>query len=112
MYYYVYNLQGDVTHIMKGDKTIVGTYTYDAWGKITNLNSLTVIAQVNPFRYRGYYYDSESNLYYLNSRYYNPDWGRFINADVYVATGQGINSYNMFAYCFNNLICFKSLLRK
>lgn len=102
MYFYVYNLQGDVTHIMKGDKTIVGTYTYDAWGKITNINSLTAIAQINPFRYRGYYYDSESNLYYLNSRYYNPDWGRFINADGCVSAGLDITDYNMFTYCANN----------
>ncbi len=81
MYYYVYNLQGDVTHIMKSDGSIVGTYEYDAWGKIINLSSLTTIAGVNPFRYRGYYYDNESGLYYINSRYYNPEWGRFLNAD-------------------------------
>ena len=102
MYYYVYNLQGDVTHIVDKNKNIVGTYQYDAWGKILNLNSLTSIAQANPFRYRGYYYDTESGLYYLNSRYYNAEWGRFINADGYVSTGQGITGYNMFAYCGNN----------
>ncbi len=102
MYYYVYNLQGDVTHIIDANKNIVGTYQYDAWGKILNLGSLTAIAQANPFRYRGYYYDNESGLYYLNSRYYNAEWGRFINADGYVSTGQGITGYNMFAYCENN----------
>ena len=105
MYYYVYNLQGDVTHIIDSSKNIVGTYQYDAWGKILNLNSLTAIAQANPFRYRGYYYDSESGLYYLNSRYYNAEWGRFINADggIYAVDG-GVNGYNLFAYCNNNPI--------
>ena len=102
MYYYVYNLQGDVTHIINAYGDIVGTYEYDAWGQIANLSSLTAIAQVNPFRYRGYYYDNESGLYYLNSRYYNPEWGRFINADGYVTTGQGLTSYNMFVYCCDN----------
>ena len=58
----------------------------------------------NPFRYRGYYYDSETKLYYLQSRYYNPTWGRFINADAYASTGQGILGYNMFAYGQNNPI--------
>ncbi len=104
MYFYVYNLQGDVTHILDDDANIVGTYTYDAWGKITNLNSLTSIAQTNPFRYRGYYYDTESGLYYLNSRYYNPEWGRFISADNVALLGANgdFTSYNIFAYCGNN----------
>ena len=104
MYYYVYNLQGDVTHILNASGGIVDTYEYDEWGKILNLGSLTAIAQANPFRYRGYYYDTESGLYYLNSRYYNAEWGRFINADGYVSTGQGITGYNMFTYCNNNPI--------
>ena len=104
MYYYVYNLQGDVTHIIDATGAIKGTYQYDAWGKIVNLSSLTAIAQVNPFRYRGYYYDNESGLYYLNSRYYNAEWGRFINADSYITTGQGVTGYNMFTYCGNSPI--------
>ena len=56
----------------------------------------------NPLRYRAYVYDTETSLYYLRSRYYNPAIGRFINADGYVATGQGILGNNMFAYCLNN----------
>ena len=56
----------------------------------------------NPLRYRGYVYDTETGLYYLQSRYYNPAWGRFINADAYASTGQGIIGNNMFAYCGNN----------
>ena len=61
----------------------------------------TYAAQYNPFRYRGYYYDSELGFYYLNSRYYDPETGRFVNADSMVSTGQGILGYNMFAYCLN-----------
>ena len=102
MYYYVYNLQGDVTHIIDANKNIVGTYQYDAWGKILNLSSLTAIAQANPFRYRGYYYDNESGLYYLNSRYYNAEWGRFINADNQLSADSSFSGMNLFAYCGNN----------
>ena len=60
------------------------------------------MANQNPIRYRGYYYDTESGLYYLNSRYYDPVTGRFVNADGYVSTGQDITGFNMFAYCGNN----------
>ena len=86
-------------------------YTYDAWGKpltITDGNGVDVsedpnhIANLNPLRYRGYYWDSETGLYYCQSRYYDPETGRFINADGMVDTGQGIIGNNMFAYCLNN----------
>ena len=60
------------------------------------------LGAVNPLRYRGYVYDSETGLYYLSSRYYNPVWGRFINADSYASTGQGFTGDNMFAYCNDN----------
>ena len=60
------------------------------------------VDKYNPIRYRGYVYDTETQLYYLNTRYYNPDMGRFINADGYVTTGQGITGANMFAYCGND----------
>lgn len=59
------------------------------------------LGAVNPLRYRWYVYDSETGLYYLSSRYYNPTWGRFINADGYASTGQGFDGHNMFAYCGN-----------
>ena len=62
------------------------------------------LGRYNPLRYRGYVYDHETELYYLQSRYYNPEWGRFLNADVFVSTGQGILGNNMFAYCRNNPI--------
>ncbi len=62
---------------------------------------MTMVPQ-NPFRYRGYYWDTGSGFYYLNSRYYDPATGRFINADVYISTGKGILGHNMYAYCRNN----------
>ena len=102
-YYFVKNLQGDVQRIYKADGTLVGEYHYDAWGNILNESSLTEIEQLNPFRYRSYYYDSETGLYYLNSRYYDPETGRFISADSIVpGVSSSVNGYNLFAYCFNN----------
>ena len=99
-YFYVKNAQGDVTGLVTTSGTRVVSYTYDAWG---NLLATTLGAR-NPLRYRGYVYDTETGLYYLQSRYYNPGWGRFINADAYLSTGQGFNGHNMFAYCGNNPI--------
>ena len=103
-YYYVTNLQGDVIAILNGSGTAVVTYTYDAWGNILTTTDTSGIglASKNPLRYRGYVYDQETGLYYLQSRYYNPAMGRFINADTYVSTGQGFVGNNMFAYCLNN----------
>ena len=65
------------------------------------------MGHINPIRYRGYYYDEETGLYYLQSRYYDPTVGRFLNADGYITTGQGLLSYNMFAYCNNNPVYYK-----
>ena len=62
----------------------------------------STVGTYNPIRYRGYVYDTETELYYLNSRYYNPEWGRYINADIYISTGQGLTGANMFAYCGND----------
>lgn len=89
VFYYVTNLQGDVTAILDGDGNLVINYYYDAWGKPTNtiLGNNTVSA-LNPLRYRGYVYDVETGLYYLQSRYYDPEVGRFINADAFASTGQ------------------------
>ncbi|WP_346938619.1 RHS repeat-associated core domain-containing protein [uncultured Clostridium sp.] len=64
--------------------------------------SLKAVVEKNPYRYRGYRYDTETGYYYLQSRYYNPEWGRFLNADGLVSTGQGFIGYNMFAYCLNS----------
>ena len=108
LYIYRKNLQGDVTGIYSGSTgTLLVSYTYDAWGKVTATNvagtteSATVLAR-NPYLYRGYRYDAETGLYYLNSRYYDPETGRFINADGFVSTGQWILGNNMFVYCGNN----------
>ena len=103
-YSYVKNLQGDVIRIINANGVTVVEYNYDAWGNIlsTTGSMASTLGAANPFRYRGYYYDTESGWYYLNSRYYDPLVGRFINADGYVSTGQGLSGYNMFAYCGNN----------
>ena len=99
-YYYVLNLQGDVVKLIQANGHVVAQYTYDAWGNILDRGGN--LAEVNPLRYRGYYYDNETGFYYLQSRYYDPANRRFINADVYASTGQGFVGTNMFAYCVNN----------
>ena len=104
VYFLATNLQGDVTYIYDIDGNRVVTYNYDAWGNILSISGTkaSTIGRYNPFRYRGYYYDTETGFYYLNSRYYDPEIGRWINADGYVSTGQGVLGNNMFAYCGNN----------
>ena len=105
-YYYIYNLQGDVIALADASTgKLAVTYTYDAWGKLVELKDTTTnsVGTQNPFRYRGYYYDTETSLYYLQSRYYDPEVGRFINADAFASTDiSGVLSTNMFAYCENN----------
>ena len=103
-YYYVTNLQGDVTHLIDSSSKIVASYEYDPYGKV--LKASGTMAQINPLRYRGYYYDTESELYYLQSRYYDPATCRFLNADTYASTEQGILGHNMFAYCLNSPISY------
>ena len=111
-YYFVKNLQGDIVAIADATGEIKYTYTYDSWGKVLSTNgqgnsSPSVLdtsspANINPFRYRGYYYDGINEIYWLQSRFYDPSTGRFLNADGYVTTGQGLLSTNMFLYCGNN----------
>lgn len=121
-YYFGKNLQGDVIALYRSDynstsksysPTLIATYTYDPWGAPTGIydaNGSTIsqtayhVAAYNPFRYRGYRYDGDTRLYYLQSRYYDPVVGRFINADVYASTGQGLIGHNLFAYCLNSPI--------
>ena len=125
-YYVATNYFGDVVGLYDGEGNILNSYEYDAWGNVIGVYShshstddegkpvistventdLNSIAHRNPIRYRSYYYDLETGLYYLQSRYYNPEIGRFLNADGYVTTGQGLLSYNMFAYCLNNPVMF------
>jgi len=118
------NRRGDVLAIYKNTGECIARYEYDAWGNvisvidcdyydetedkiiekdITNDTSSTDIAMVNPIRYRGYYYDTETKLYYLQSRYYNPEVGRFLNADAEISgVGGDVIGNNMFSYCLNN----------
>jgi len=107
---HVYNGQGDVIGLTKADGTLVMGYTYGAWGTATGLamdaELTNILITVNPFTYRGYVYDTGTSLYYLQSRYYDPELGRFINADAYASTGQGVLGNNMFAYCLNNPLFF------
>ena len=98
-YGYLYNLQGDVVAIIDGAGTKVVEYKYDAWGKPTSKTGTlaSTLGTVQPFRYRGYVFDEETGDYYLRSRYYRPEWGRFVSADALVKD-------NLYAYCFNNFI--------
>ena len=108
LYMYEKNLQGDVVAILNSSLTRVVEYSYDAWGNIlsTSGSLASTLGTANPIRYRSYYYDAEIGLYYLQSRYYNPTWGRFINADNYVNANGDLIGFNMFAYCSNNPVMF------
>ena len=103
-YYYITNLQGDVMYLIDANKNTVAAYEYDPYGNIVSATG--TMAQINPLRYRGYYYDAELEMYYLQSRYYDPQIGRFINADdvsLLGASGTALG-FNLFAYCENNPI--------
>lgn len=84
----------------------VVTYSYDSWGKLISIDGSLkdTVGTKNTYRYRGYRYDSETGLYYLQSRYYNPEWSRFINADVITGIQGQILSHNMYAYVLNNFV--------
>ena len=116
VYYYVLNVQGDVVGLLNSSGELVVEYKYDPWGKLletkigvdesnAKYDTYNNMALRNPLRYRGYIYDRDTGLYYLQSRYYDPAIGRFINADTYTTTdADGLLSTNMFAYCENNPI--------
>lgn len=113
-YIYQKNYLNDITGIYDSNYNLLVKYTYDAWGKVLSIkdNNDNEIADcnnigiINPFRYRSYYYDDETKLYYLNSRYYNPEWCRFINSDGYLTDNIGSVDYNMFSYSKNNPITY------
>jgi RHS repeat-associated protein len=105
-YYYVINIQGDIIGLIDGSGTSVVQYSYDAWGNQTSCTGTlaNTLGQANPYRYRGYRFDTETELFYVGSRYYDPEIGRFINADdasVLGLTGDQILGVNLFAYCYN-----------
>ena len=113
LYYYLKNAQNDIIGIIDSNGSIVAKYLYDGYGNILSIqdgngNNVSSynnnIANINPFRYRSYYYDSETNLYYLNNRYYSPSICRFINADSIINSDESINGNNLFIYCINNPI--------
>ena len=109
-YYYTHNSRGDIVGIYNGVGELKAHYEYDAWGNVISItdnngNAITNpnhIGNLNPFRYRGYYQDTETGLYYLMSRYYDTITHRFINADGYFQSGGSILDANTFAYCRNN----------
>jgi RHS repeat-associated protein len=113
-YYFYKNLQGDVIAITDDKGETVARYTYDAWGKVlsvkdvngNDITSATHVANINPFRYRGYYYDEEIELYYLQSRYYDANTGRFINEDdiCFLRIVGALFGANLYAYCKNDPI--------
>lgn len=114
-YYYGVNAQGDVVALYNSTGAIVALYNYDAYGKLLSVKSATGaiidteshIAILNPLRYRSYVYDNETGLYYLQSRYYDPNTARFINPDTgFLSTGQSIISNNRFVYCNNNPMAY------
>ena len=107
IYYYITNTQGDVIRLVDINGNVAASYRYDPYGKATS--ALGSHANINPLRYRGYVFDHETGLYYLQSRYYDPETGRFLNADNLISTGQGLLGNNMFAYCLNNPACRKDI---
>lgn len=107
LYYYRKNMQGDILGIIDSTGSEVVTYSYDSWGRPLQLidQSGCDLGKRNPFRYRGYYYDEDTGFYYVSSRYYDPEAGRFISADgdeVLTEEYQNLVQYNLYAYCFNN----------
>ena len=106
-YLYLTNQMGDVVAITDSTGAVIANYTYDEWGNITDISGNTNIANTNPLRYRGYYYDNETGYYYLQSRYYDAGISRFINSDIYDMAGaasQISESSNLMSYCYNNPI--------
>ena len=106
LYSYVHNLQGDIVGIVDSVGSLVVEYKYDAWGKPTLVRTLTAayeaLAELNPFRYRGYVFDEETGLYYLQNRYYNPDRKRFVNVDAILGKQSILLNHNPNTYCNNN----------
>ena len=106
-YYFQRNLFGDVVGIYDVNGTKVGGYAYDAWGKCTiTLNTKSVVTR-NPIRYRGYYYDQDTGFYYLNARYYSPEWRRFISPDdTAYLDSETPNGLNLYVYCYNDPVTY------
>ena len=105
-FYFIKNLQGDIISVTNKNGTVIARYSYDAWGVCTIVSdsSNCNIAEINPYRYCGYYYDNESGLYYLQSRYYDAITCRIISADDIITIGDDIFVNNLYVYCGNDPI--------
>ena len=106
-YFYVRNLQNDIIALIDEDGNTVVNYTYDSWGKILSITGSLkdTVGQQNPFRYRGYYYDKETGMYYLKNRYYDPELRRFISSDAVttlIASTETLHNRNLYTYCNQN----------
>ena len=103
-YFYVFNGQNDVIGLVSNSSARVVNYTYDSWGKLLSITGslASTIGEINPIRYRGYYYDTESGMYYIGTRYHDPVVGRFINPDMALGVNGDISTYNLYIYCGNN----------
>ena len=105
-YFYIRNLQNDIIGIMDSSGTVVVKYSYDSWGKVLSVTGPGAggIGSINPFRYRGYYYDAETGMYYLGRRYYDPTMKRFICSDrsEMIDALDGLKDINLYSYCDNN----------
>jgi len=103
-YYYIYNAQGDIVALIDAAGNEVVSYTYDTWGKLLSIEGTLkdTVGIKNPYRYRSYRYDTETGLYYLQSRYYNPEVGRMLNADALGGEVGKLLSHNVFTYARNN----------
>ena len=113
-YFYLYNGLGDVTGLVDSSNQVVVRYQYNSWGKVTSTQDTSGVslATLNPFRYRKYVHDPETGLYCLGSRYYDPEVGRFVNADdpsTIFAKPQELYSKNLYVYCNNNPIIRKDV---
>ncbi len=106
-YFYIRNAQSDIIGILDSNGTQVVSYIYDTWGKLRSITGDKALGEKNPYRYRGYRYDTETGYYYLQSRYYNPEWGRFLNGDAIGGSIGELLSHNTFAYCNNNPVISK-----
>ena len=112
-YYYVRDFMQNILGIIDSNGNLVVKYNYNAYGKITATtgSQATTIGAYNPFRFKGYYYDAETSMYYCKSRYYVPEWCRWLNGDnVSYLQVQSINDMNLFSYCCNNPIMFSDSL--
>ena len=106
-YFYVKNLQGDIVSIVDESGTAIVNYSYDSWGRLLQIegSKKDTIGILNPFRYRGYYYDTETGMYYLKNRYYDPEIRRFISADTMegiTASMETLHNRNLYSYCNGN----------